>query len=234
MSTTNPKPSHASRPRARRSQAERSASTQGQLLQAAMGVVRERSYSAASLFEVAKRAGVTPGAVQHHFGSRAELMMRLVDRLLRSDDEDAVPWPQASLPLVTRANALLEVMWTHLYEPPRFLVAWQIYFGSVGDEAMQAHIAQLRRQTQGVVRERFWQVLPELRADADAAALIDLVLSALRGMAMVRLFEPQDEACRRQRAELARMLLARCEAAAAASPDSRASPVSRTAPTRRK
>ena len=73
-------------PLRRRSHAERSASTRAQLLGAAADLVRDGGVQAASMFEVAKAAGVTPGALQHHFGSKAELMMQVIEHILRSDD----------------------------------------------------------------------------------------------------------------------------------------------------
>lgn len=196
--------------RPRRSHAERSAQTQGQLLDAAAQVLRERSYAAASLFEVAKAAGVTPGAVQHHFGSKAELMLQLVDRLLRSEGEGAVPWPSATLPLPQRTQALVQALWTHLYEPPRFLAAWHVYFGSGGDAALRDRVAALRRNTAQMLRERFAAVLPELAQDPGLPAFVDLVLSALRGMGVVRLFEPDLPHGPAQLDELAAVIARRC------------------------
>jgi len=67
-----------------RCQAERSRSTREHLIATTIDVVRERSYQGATVFEVAKAAGVTPGALQHHFGSKAVLMMRVVDEMLRN------------------------------------------------------------------------------------------------------------------------------------------------------
>ena len=69
-------------PPRRRSHAERSASTRAQLLGAAADLVHGGGMQAASMFEVAKAAGVTPGALQHHFGSKAELMMQVIEHIL--------------------------------------------------------------------------------------------------------------------------------------------------------
>ncbi|MCB2002430.1 MAG: TetR family transcriptional regulator, partial [Rhodoferax sp.] len=52
----------------RRNQAQRSQATQQDLIAATIKVVAEHGLENASAFEIAKAAGVTPGAVQHHFG----------------------------------------------------------------------------------------------------------------------------------------------------------------------
>lgn len=89
---------------------EEAAETREALLEAALTVFGERGYSAATLDEIAKRAGVTRGALYHHFGGKAELFLLVLQE----------GW--------TKATARL---WTHLEgdAPPldrvrRFLVAY--------------------------------------------------------------------------------------------------------------
>ena len=104
----------------RRSRADRARDTRAHLIATAIEVVRTRSYSQATMFELAKAAGVTPGALQHHFGSRAELMLEVLQAILEASDESGVPWPEASLPLPQRCQALVQALWQCLYEPPVF------------------------------------------------------------------------------------------------------------------
>ena len=66
--------------------AERSQATRQHLIDTAIRVIQDRGYEAASLHEVAKAAGMTTGAVQHHFESRAVLMMQVLAGLIQADD----------------------------------------------------------------------------------------------------------------------------------------------------
>lgn len=223
-----------STPPARRSHAERSAATQAQVLEAAARVVLTKSFQAATMFEVAKEAGVTPGALQHHFGSKAELMLKLLERQLHAEGDEALAWPDAALPLQRRAQALLHTLWQGLYEQPRFLVAWGVYFGSVGDEVLRERIAELRARLQLTLHQHFLACLPELSQAADAPAFIDMVLSSLRGMAVVRLFETQAESSAAQRQALAQVIEQRCAAAASAHPKPSASKTAQARPAARK
>lgn len=207
--------------RVRRSHGERSGATRRQLVQATIDVVRERSYHGASVFEVAKAAGVTPGALQHHFGSKAALMLHVLETILGAEGPDALTWPAPSLSLATRAQRFVQVLWTHLYEPPRFLVAWDVYFGSCHDPAMREAIARQRAPLADTLHARFLAVFPEAAGDAGIGAFIDLVLSALRGLGVLRLFGPQPESCRAQLDELARLVVMRL-----AAPPARRRPVS--------
>ncbi len=64
---------------ARRSQAERREGTRAGLLEAAERLIAERGFAAASLGEIAEAAGVSKGAVYHHFASKDELLLALLD-----------------------------------------------------------------------------------------------------------------------------------------------------------
>jgi AcrR family transcriptional regulator len=59
---------------ARRTQAERRATTRTKLLEAALACLMDRGYAGTTLAEVAARAGLTNGALWRHFRSKAALM----------------------------------------------------------------------------------------------------------------------------------------------------------------
>ena len=206
MASALPTPPAAGRPR--RSHAERSAQTRGQLLQAAARLVHEGGAQAASMFEVAKAAGVTPGAVQHHFGSKAELMLQLVEHLLQA--EGGVAWPDPAWPLRRRAQALVQSLWESVYAAPRFLAAWSVYFASSGDAALMQRLAERRRSVNAGLRQRLLASFPELKGRRPAD-LGDLVFATLRGMALLRLFDPDAADSAGARRELARWIEWRCQ-----------------------
>lgn len=192
------------------SRAEKARATREHLIATAIDVVRNRTYGAATMFEVAKAAGVTPGALQHHFGSRAMLMLAILQSILESTDEDAIAWPDAALPLEDRATAFVDALWTRLYEPARFLAAWSVYFGAADESALQPRIADMRRELSASLHMRFMQVFPQACARNDLPAFVDLVLSSLRGMGVARLFGSQPQAEAAQRAQLAIVIATWC------------------------
>ena len=155
-------------PLRRRSHAERSASTRAQLLGAAADLVRDGGVQAASMFEVAKAAGVTPGALQHHFGSKAELMMQVIEHILRSDDASGVAWPAPSMPLARRCVAFVDALWATAYAPRRFITAWAIYFGSQGDPDLMQRIG-VRRELAASIEARCRLAPPARRVTAAPA-----------------------------------------------------------------
>jgi AcrR family transcriptional regulator len=69
------------RPAGRRTQAERRAATRAALLTAARELFAERGYAATGRDDIAARAGVTRGALYHHFANKAEAFEAVVDEL---------------------------------------------------------------------------------------------------------------------------------------------------------
>ena len=205
-------------PSAPESRAERARTTRQHLIATAIDVVRTRSYGAASLFEVAKAAGVTPGALQHHFGSRAVLMMEVLQTILQANDDAGPPWPDAALALPERAQRYVHALWSRVYEPPRFLAAWSVYFGAADEDALQAPIVGLRKQLAQSLRKRFTQVFPESQAQPQLQAFVNLLLSSLRGMGVARLFGADPAAESAQRQQLAAIIAGWCAAAARSPP----------------
>lgn len=66
-----------------RTQAERSETTIGELLDAAEALFTEQGYSATSIEDIVRRAGVTRGALYHHFDSKATLFEAVFERQQR-------------------------------------------------------------------------------------------------------------------------------------------------------
>jgi AcrR family transcriptional regulator len=65
----------------RKTQAERSEATRNALMNAARRLFTERGYDNVSAEEIVREAGVTRGALYHHFGGKAELLEAVYERL---------------------------------------------------------------------------------------------------------------------------------------------------------
>jgi AcrR family transcriptional regulator len=65
----------------KRTQAERSQSTRAALVEAARGLFAERGYAGVGTEEIVRAAGVTRGALYHHFDSKLELFAAVYERI---------------------------------------------------------------------------------------------------------------------------------------------------------
>jgi AcrR family transcriptional regulator len=71
----------ARQPSQRRTQAERSEATRNALMAAARRLFTAKGYDGVSAEEIVREAGVTRGALYHHFGGKAELLEAVYERL---------------------------------------------------------------------------------------------------------------------------------------------------------
>ncbi len=84
----------------RRTQAERTEATRAALIDAARALFTERGYAAVATEEIVKRAGVTRGALYHHFADKEDLFREVVEvleaelteQIARAALEAADPW----------------------------------------------------------------------------------------------------------------------------------------------
>lgn len=65
----------------KRTQAERSEATRDALVEAARGLFAERGYAAVGTEEIVRAAGVTRGALYHHFGGKRDLFEAVYERI---------------------------------------------------------------------------------------------------------------------------------------------------------
>jgi AcrR family transcriptional regulator len=65
----------------RRTQKQRSAATRAALIKAARRLFTERGYEAVATEEIVREAGVTRGALYHHFGDKASLLDTVYERI---------------------------------------------------------------------------------------------------------------------------------------------------------
>src|SRR5918912_2431085 len=90
----------------RRTQAERRAATRRALLDAARSLFAERGYHGAAAEEIVRRAGLTRGALYHHFEDKKDLFRAVVDEMEGEIDEEieAAERTQSGLPEAVMAG----------------------------------------------------------------------------------------------------------------------------------
>lgn len=112
-------------PRARRTQAERTEETRAALIEAAIGVLHNHGYNAATTAAIADEAGVSRGSIIYHFSTRAQLMSEVIsfvyeqerhhyEELSRQGFDMSRPedWPDMLWKVLSRSSgmAVLEIL----------------------------------------------------------------------------------------------------------------------------
>lgn len=176
---------------------EEAAQTRQELLEASLSIFSQQGYAAARLEDIAEAAGVTRGAIYHHFGSKADLFLALIDEaaaLGSAAVQQAIGGGGSFLEITQRV--LVRTM-SLLEQNRRFReVMALMLFKTGGSPELQA-LEQLRRdqaRTQVEQLAGFFQAGIEqgsLRADLDPSTGARALLAYQNGLAQLWLSNPE-------------------------------------------
>ena|ERR1700712_2490218 len=177
------------RPHVRRTQAERSETTQRRIVESATRIILKDGFQKANLTNIAHGAKVTLGALQHHFGNRQTLIERVVSDVMAPLGDHGAVWPPADMPLNRRAVQFVELVWKHIYGHPSYVAAWALFFGCKSTPALFKLIDRKRAEDDPQTFEHFLLVFPEVRSNhPEPDGFAGFVFAALRGIAVFNLF----------------------------------------------
>ncbi len=159
-----------------RTQIERSDTTRAALVDAALDLLDERGWAATTSVAVCERAGLTRGALVHHYGDLPSLLAAALDahyeRLAAANGDEPRP---------TSMEVLVEQTW-RVIEGGRFKIVIEAWLAAANDPELGRAI--------GPVVERFAKLVhPEANAalsDTGARTLYLTIREALLGLALGR------------------------------------------------
>lgn len=174
--------------RRRRTQAERTDTTRRKLIDAAIRVMRERGYGGLTTLEVAEVAGVSRGALLHHFPSRHDLvvattkyMNELVLAESRRRAEDAASGSVEPIDGVIRDAK-------DFFFSDFFFVSLAIAMGDAREEDLRRQTAPLSRESRLAVEAAWLEAFVARGVERQLASrILALTLSIVRGFS-IRVF----------------------------------------------
>jgi len=102
----------------RRSQAERSATTRDRVIQAVIECIVEEGIQNTTASRIAKRSGVTWGAIAHQFGDKDSVFLAVVEHNLELFSLGMVEsLPSQNQTIEDRVSLLIDMTWTHINQP---------------------------------------------------------------------------------------------------------------------
>jgi AcrR family transcriptional regulator len=175
---------------ARRSQAERSASTQTLLLDATIECLVERGFDGCSTPVICRMAGVSRGAQLHHFPTKMDLLVAAVEHLCNRRHAEFRQLVEAERSSTERINAAFDDLW-EIYCGPT-LSAWiELVVAARTDpdlrEQMHRVSGRLEQEAESTLRELFG-----IDSKVPARAAVRMVLSLLDGLALRTILQGED------------------------------------------
>jgi AcrR family transcriptional regulator len=180
---------HADIPR--RTQAERRATTRGALVQATVDCLVELGYAGTTTNEVQQRAGVSRGALTHHFASKSDLLLAAMDHLY-DDFSASILAAAATLPTgPERIRPTIQLLWER-FNGPLFSAAMELWVAARTDPELRSALLPHERRLGHELRKLAIEVFGESAArHPSAEAVYEILLTSMRGQAMTYALAPQ-------------------------------------------
>lgn len=121
-------------PTRRPTQAERTAAMKQRLIDAAISSLIENGYAHTTSVEVCRRAGVTRGALNHHFADLPALLIEVLERIYA----DVAPAEQRDRP--EPVEAMIRGAWKRL-QRPEWKAVIEIWLAARNDPALGTELA---------------------------------------------------------------------------------------------
>ena len=175
---------------------DRSRATRRHLLETAVRCLAEHGWAASTVGFIAAEAGISRGAVQHHFRTREALILAALEHMFeeRAALLDALPDPSGAGPdrVHTVVQGLVDTIGGEL-----FRAALQVWTVAAADPELRSAVVPLERRFARGVHSRAVRLLRADDSDPDLRALIQATLDLARGLALADVLT--DDSCRRAR-----------------------------------
>ncbi len=168
---------------ARRPQSQRTATTRKAVLEATLELLVERGYAGTSTRLAAERAGVSLGALQHHFRTKADLSVEAVTYASGRLADEFVATSSDTGSTIERFASILDRLFV-VFRGSTFAAAVEIHLASRTDPELQAAVLTLNREVDRLILDSAAGLLPEICDDPDFSALISTSVSAIRGLSL--------------------------------------------------
>ena len=173
--------------RERRSHAERTAETRARVMAAVVESIAEVGYQKTTSAEIARRAGVTWGAVQHHFGDKDGILTAVLEASFDRFAELLAKAPAAGESLEQRVALFVDRGWAH-FEGPLYRSTFEILLNLPPDLELDWQADMLDAWI------RLWsQYFPESKPQQPRTVeLMHYTISVLSGLAATKILEGPD------------------------------------------
>lgn len=203
--TQSPTPATAARPQ-RRTQDERRTATREKLILAAIHCIHTLGYAATTFATVAEAAGVSRGALTHHFPVKTDLVLALV-RFVFDEDFKHYAATAARVEPQTWLRELPATMWGVISSPSGIAVT-EIFLATRSDPELATRLNAIQQQinAESLAALRRMRAAAGIEAGPDDVAIHSIFVAAVRGLSLELLVTRNRDAAEQSIAILTRLL----------------------------
>ena len=160
--------------------------TRSRILESAIDLLAENGYSGTSTRAVAARAGVSQGALQHHFPSKSGLFVSAMAMLAQRVSEDFLAATPEVVDPVERFGTIVDRLLA-VFTGPAFAAGLELRLAARSEKDLRLALAELELELDQIFEAGAASMLPELADDERFGGLLALTLASLRGVALLHL-----------------------------------------------
>jgi AcrR family transcriptional regulator len=179
--------------------------TRTRVLESAVACIDELGIARASSNEIARRAGTTWGAIQHHFGSREDLLLSVIESNFSELESNVRNAAVVGGTTLERVQALADLLWDYCSDI-RFRVSIEILLDLRRDPAGSELVAQRlsnANESMGAMWDEICVQALDLPSDPTIARIL---FGAARGFALTRHMNAWRSSFTQERALLVQLL----------------------------
>ena len=168
--------------RPRTSHEERSQKTRERLAEAAIECLVEHGYRGTTFVQVCRRAGLTRGAVHHHYRDLSDLLLDAMKRLNQGLTQRIGPVLRGIGDPDQRVDAGIDLLW-RLFTSREFRAMVEIWVAQSHDPSLSGRVRPEMERYSETIADGFASVFPELRhAGGDASLTMRFAFLVLLGL----------------------------------------------------
>lgn len=182
----------ASPRRVKRKPQARSAVTRESILDAALDCLVERGYARTAMADVAERAGVSRGALLHHFPTRFGLLGATVEHLAVRRLAELRRTLQGAEANTDEIGAAVDFLWS-AYTDPTAYAGLELLIAARTDDDLLANLRPIANRLDESLQLGDREQRATSAARRRRRALRSLVIAALQGLAVMRIVRDDDD-----------------------------------------
>ena len=174
-------------------QSERREKTRGKILDAAVRVLVEHGYAATSTTRIVEEAGVSRGAMLHHFPHKAQLMQAVLRRVLQVREEAFVSVLERARQEDDSVGAVMDAFWEAVGVEEAFVPWLELTVAARTDSDLHEILAEAAEDLERVIMGHFRRLFDTDDQPEVAELFSEFGISVLLGLAMRQLIRPSPE-----------------------------------------
>jgi AcrR family transcriptional regulator len=174
--------------------AERTAAMRKRLIDAAIDCLGKLGYGATTLQEVTAAAGVSRGAILHHFPNKVDLMIAVAEYAAEKQNRHVAKLLADTTPGMDRYLAITMATWDAMQRPPAIALL-EIMMGSRSDKELGARFPAVIAALEKYQRDGVWEQAQSagITDKAQIEAMVHLHNAAMRGLALELMFSRDEK-----------------------------------------